>query len=133
MLLHPLHAGEGFLSELWLHINDLDIRQAIFVATNPAIMFGYGFIATRVAPLLPVRLPTLTGAFAFFMLCAMTHLDQVIHTLGDQSESWGEISREEHMLLIHIPQAVAVWIFATGFFLDLRALRRERHTSDPAG
>lgn len=103
-----------------------------FIAANLVIAAGYGFIALRVLPLFPIRLPSKVGAVAFFLLCASTHVDQLYHTLGDQTEQWGEIVHSWHMQIIHVPQAVAVWVFAIGFFLDLRRLQAERGTTDAA-
>ncbi len=111
---------------------DLDWQQWLFVLSNLAIVGGYGFIAFRVAPLFPVRAVARYGAFAFFVLCASTHADQIYHTLTDRHEEWGWIASSLHMLVIHIPQSFAVWVFAIGFMIDLRRLRRERHTTDPA-
>lgn len=111
---------------------DLEPKQLLFCFTNALIVAGYGFVAVRVTPLLPVRKLTRYGATAFFLLCALTHMDQIVHTLGDRSETWGQISQEAHMLFIHVPQGLAVWVFAIGFFLDLDRLRRERKTVRPA-
>lgn len=111
---------------------DLEPKQMLFVFSNAAIVAGYGFVAVRVTPVLPVRKLTRYGATAFFLLCALTHMDQIVHTLGDRSETWGHITQQGHMLFIHVPQAVAVWIFAIGFFLDLDRLRRERKSVAPA-
>lgn len=107
-------------------------RELLFVASNVFIALGYGFIAFRVLPLFPIRLPSAVGAVAFFLLCASTHVDQVYHTLDDKTETWGEIVNSWHMLLIHVPQALAVWVFAIGFFVDLRRLRAERGTTNAA-
>lgn len=106
-------------------MSHLGVDQWVLVVANSAIVTGYTFIALRVAPLLPVRLPSLVGAFTFFWLCALTHTDLIVHTLFTPDDTWGHISREDYMLLIHVPQAVAVWVFALGFLSDLRMLRRK--------
>ena len=122
----PLDAG------IHPHLPDLTWQHIAFMASNVAILAGYTFVAFKVTPLLPVADITRWGSLAFFLFCASTHADQVLHTLGDHDETWGEIAAEWHMLLIHVPQAVAVWVFALGFFVDLRRLREERHTTEAA-
>ncbi len=107
-------------------------RQVLFVVSNLFIMAGYVFVAFRVLPLFPIRLVSKAGSVSFFLLCASTHGDQLYHTLTDQTETWGEISGSVHMLVIHVPQAIAVWVFAVGFFRDLRRLAEERQTTAPA-
>lgn len=111
---------------------DISFRQMLFCFANACIVAGYGFVAIRVVPLLPVRAITRYGAMVFFLMCALTHMDQIVHTLGNQSETWGEISGQAHMLFIHLPQALAVWVFAVGFFLDLDRLRQERRSTSVA-
>lgn len=99
-------------------------REFTFVASNIAICIGYSFVALFVVPLLPVQALTRAGALAFFLLCGLTHAEMVIHTFASQHEKWGLILREDHMLIVHVLQAISVAIFATGFFRDLTALKK---------
>lgn len=98
--------------------------QSFFVASNFVIFLGYVFIATFVAKRLMVRPVTLIGAIVFFTTCGLTHLDQVIHTVFYRNERWSTIASSPHMLWIHGVQAIAVWVFAVGFSLDLIALHK---------
>lgn len=106
--------------------------QTLFVACNAIIVLGYVFVALRVTMVLPVRLVTRVAAVAFFFLCAATHFDLIAHTLTDQADTWETITNEPHMWIIHLPQAIAVWVFVVGLYADLRALRDERGTVQPA-
>lgn len=113
---------------LWDHLEALAASQVWFVIENVFILTGYLFVAIKVAPILPVRLITRVGAVAFFMTCAFTHVEQVLHTLYSRGTPWGELASDVHMQFVHIPQAIAVWTFVSFFYFDLKRLRFERGT-----
>lgn len=92
----------------------------LFVASNLAITLGYVFLATVVVPRVTARLPrTRYGGIAFFLLCGMHHLENVGHVLFQPTEPVAEVMLSLHMLLIDIPQAIAVWCFVTGLYLEM--------------
>lgn len=105
---------------------------AQFVVANVVIAFGYVFFAANVIKLLPVRGRTKVAGAAFFALCAATHLDMNYHLLFEPSEGMLDAAPRLHMQLIHVPQAFAIWAFVLLFFADMRALAKQRGTTDPA-
>lgn len=93
---------------------------ALFIASNIVIVLGYMFLAAVVVPRMTVRLHrTRYGGIVFFLTCAMTHLDMVYHYVFASDEPIGQVYSEWHMLVIHVPQALAVWAFVTGLYLEL--------------
>lgn len=91
-----------------------------FVLSNLAITMGYVFLAAVVIPRITVRLHrTRWGGIGFFLLCGLHHLDNVFHFLLQGTDRIDHIFVEWHMLLIDVPQAVCVWAFVTGLYIEL--------------
>lgn len=95
-----------------------DTGQFAFAAENLAIMLAYILFGWKIIPLLPLRTVTTWAGRAFFALCALTHLENVLHTYGKLEFMW----ETWHSQLIHGLQAIAVWVFFTGFFADVKVL-----------
>lgn len=96
------------------------IRQVLFVVSNLTIVLGYLFMAAVVVPRVTIHLArTRIGGVGFFMLCGLHHLDNVLHFLQSPKVGVGELYVELHMLLIDVPQAVFVWMFVTGLYVEL--------------
>lgn len=93
-----------------------------FVISNLGIFLGYGFIAAKVMPLLPVRKITYLAGTGFFFTCGLTHLEHVIHSFLPPETAYLTV----HSQIIHLTQVVFVWVFAMGFFADVKALLRQR-------
>lgn len=98
----------------------MSVFDILFVAANLIIFLGYVFVAAVVVPRVTMRLKrTRWGGVVFFLTCGLTHLDMVYHYVFAESERIGDVYSEWHMLLIHVPQAIAVWAFVTGLYLEL--------------
>lgn len=98
----------------------LDVRGVLFVLSNIVITLGYVFLAAFVVPRVTVRLQrTKIGGVGFFLLCGLHHLDNVGHYLFQSNLSVGSVYTEFHMLIIDVPQAVCVWLFVTGLYIEL--------------
>ena len=96
----------------------------LFGIANVSIMLGYLYVVVRVAPYFKVDANAKIGAIAFFFTCALTHLHQAVHAFTNDNimiEDLGSL----HMLLIHTPQAFAIWLFVIG-------LRRSAITPPPS-
>ena len=104
---------------------DLPFQAWVFIVCNVVIFSAYAFVAVFIAPLFPVRMPALVGAFGFFLFCGLTHFDMVFHTLFYRDRMWGDLVLDAHMLMVHIPQAIFVVVIARGFFKDLSDLRNK--------
>lgn len=94
-----------------------------FALSNLAIVAGYAFIAVRVAPLFMRRVgvglwSTRLGGVAFFVLCGATHLWIALAGMSDQHMGC-EMATSTHMQVVHTAQAVAVWAFVIGLYLEL--------------
>lgn len=96
------------------------MRDVLFVASNLAIVLGYFFLAAFVVPRTTVRLHrTRIGGTGFFLLCGLHHLENVAHVLFENHEQVGHVMTSTHMLLIDVPQAICVWMFVTGLYLEM--------------
>ncbi len=93
----------------------------LFVFANLAITAGYIYLAFAVVPKLKVTLlRTKVGGIGFFLLCGLTHLllalapayDTGHTTSAESASSWV-------MLAVHLPQAVAVWLFVSGLYIEV--------------
>ena len=91
---------------------DIPLQAWVFIVCNVVIFSSYAFVAVFIAPLFPVRMPALVGAFGFFLFCGLTHFDMVFHTLFYRDRMWGDLVLDAHMLMVHIPQAIFVVVFA---------------------
>lgn len=98
----------------------LDVAGSLFVLSNVIITLGYVFLAAFVVPRVTVRLHrTRLGGVGFFLLCGLHHLDNVFHYLFQSQLPVGQVYTELHMLLIDVPQAICVWMFVTGLYIEL--------------
>lgn len=91
-----------------------------FVIANVGIAVGYIFLAAIVMPRITIRLwQTRVGSIGFFTLCGLHHLDNVFHLLLQRNETVGHIYVQAHMLLIDVPQAICVYLFVIGLYIEL--------------
>lgn len=96
------------------------MRTVLFVVSNIGITLGYVFLAAVVVPRVTVRLRrTRIGGVGFFLLCGLHHLEGVAHVLFETDEGVGKVMLSNHMLLIDVPQAIFVWMFVTGLYLEM--------------
>jgi hypothetical protein len=109
------------------------LLQLVFILANVVIACGYGFVAAKILPKIQVTLlRTKIGGVAFLTLCGATHLDMAYHTLFAHDMTFAEMATSWHMLAIHVPQAVAVWLFVTGLYIEVGSWAIPRHPNDPA-
>lgn len=92
--------------------------MTIFVLCNIGIAAGYFYAAIAVMPKVQAALlRTKIGGVVFFATCGLTHLELAFHAVA------GEISISDfssaHMIIIHLVQMVAVWVFLTGLYREL--------------
>lgn len=99
---------------------DHPIALFLFVLVNITITLGYVFLAATVVPKVPVTLvQTKVGGVGFFLLCGLTHTDMALSALFHPEMTMGEMATSWHMLAIHIPQAICVWLFVTGLYIEV--------------
>jgi hypothetical protein len=93
----------------------------LFVAANLAITAGYFLLAFAVVPQVRIQLlRTKIGGIGFFLTCGLTHANMALQSVINHDHmSMAEMAVQWHMLAIHIPQAVAVWLFVTGIFIEM--------------
>jgi hypothetical protein len=107
-----------------------------FALTNLAIVAGYLFIAVTVAPLFMKRVgvslwTTRLGGIAFFLLCGATHLWIAMAGMSDQHMGC-EMATSTTMQIVHTAQAVAVWAFVIGLYVELTDVAwQSRETRTP--
>lgn len=94
-----------------------------FAIENLVITAGYVFMAVKVAPLFMRKFgvrywATKAGGIGFFLLCGLTHADMARAALFGGGMGH-DMAAELHMHLIHGPQAVAVWMFVVGLYVEL--------------
>lgn len=93
------------------------IPLAVFVVANALIVAGYVFIGVMVVPNATARLArTRVGGIFFFLLCASTHADMAYRAFADPAE--GAHATSPIMLTTHVAQALAVWAFVTGLYIE---------------
>jgi hypothetical protein len=110
------------------------LLQFVFVLTNIVIACGYVFVATKILPKIQVTLlRTKIGGVMFLSLCGATHLDMAYHALFEHGMTFAEMATSWHMLAIHIPQAVAVWLFVTGLYIEVGSWAIPRHAATGGG
>lgn len=98
----------------------MSTRELLFIVSNVGITLGYIFMAAVVVPRVTLHLKrTRYGGIGFFLLCGLHHLDGVFHVIFQSTVPVGQVMVEWHMLLIDIPQAISVWAFVTGLYLEL--------------
>ncbi|MEO6159142.1 MAG: hypothetical protein ABIQ39_16110 [Ilumatobacteraceae bacterium] len=92
----------------------------LFVVSNLTITAGYVFLAFAVVPRVTVRLRrTKIGGIGFFLLCGLHHADNVFHYMYQGNETVSRVFAQLHMILIDVPQAIFVWMFVTGLYIEL--------------
>lgn len=93
---------------------------ALFVASNAIIMLGYVFLAAFVVPKSTARLRmTRIGGVGFFTTCGLHHLDNLLHYVLTPDLPVADAMTELHMLVVDVPQAVFVWMFVIGLYVEL--------------
>ncbi len=114
------------------------VADWLFALENFTITAGYLFVAARVAPLFLRKVgvgywSTRIGGIGFFLLCGLTHLQHGLMALFGGSGK--DMAAEPVSHLIHAPQAVAVWMFVIGLYLELTdvnwTLREPRAPGSP--
>lgn len=97
-----------------------DFITFLFAFANLAITAGYLYLALMVMPKVTLTMRmTKIGGIGFFLLCGLTHLEMAGHAMLGPDETFGEMARSLHMLVIHLPQSIAVWMFVTGLYIEL--------------
>lgn len=92
----------------------------LFALANLTITLGYIYLALVVLPRIRVTLlQTKIGGVGFFLLCGLTHTDMALTALFDPDMSMGAMATSWHALAIHLPQAVCVWLFVTGLYIEV--------------
>lgn len=100
--------------------NENSFALFLFVLANLAITLGYLYLAFTVVPKVPVTLKrTKIGGTGFFVLCGLTHTDMALSALFHSSMTLGQMMTSWHMLGIHVPQAICVWLFVTGLYIEV--------------
>lgn len=98
----------------------MNTSEFLFVVSNLTITLGYVFMAAVVVPRVTVHLGrTRWGGIGFFLTCGLHHLDNVYHLLFQGSARVQDVFPQLHMLLIDVPQAIFVWMFVTGLYVEL--------------
>ncbi len=94
----------------------------LFILSNAAIVAGYVFLAAFVVPkITAVTLKrTLIGGCGFLITCAMHHALNILHLAFFPNETIQESLHSGLMLAIDIPQAIFVWMFVTGLYVEVR-------------
>lgn len=108
----------------WYEALAYDIGQFAFAVENWGIFVAYALFAWKVIPLLPLERLTAWSGHAFFVLCALTHAENALHTYYGQGEvMW----MEWHQQLIHLLQVIAVWVFFVSFLRDVKVLMKSHN------
>ena len=90
----------------------------LFVLSNIFIVCGYFFVGLRIVPNTGVNmLRTKIGGILFFITCGITHMEMAWHAFT------GEGFTIEHMIsfpmvINHMVQALSVWMFVTGLYIE---------------
>lgn len=91
-----------------------------FAIVNVTITVGYLWLSVVVLPNLPLRLArTKIGGVGFFLLCGLTHTHMAVGVLIHPQMSVVEMATSWLSLAIHVPQAVCVWMFVTGMYIEI--------------
>lgn len=78
------------------------------------------FLALVVVPRVTVHLTrTKVGGVIFFATCGLHHLENIFHAVFQPGEPNRETMTALHMLAIDVPQALAVWLFVSGLYLEV--------------
>lgn len=105
-------------------MTDNPVMTFWYVLSNVAILGGYLFMGCFVAPRVKVAfMATKIGGALFFILCGLTHLSLSYYTLyrGPDGHGMAEagMASSPAMVLLHAAQAVAVWVFVVGLYVEL--------------
>lgn len=100
---------------------DNSLTLFIFILANVMITAGYVFLALGVVPRVAIQLTrTKIGGIGFFLLCGLTHLNMALMAvMQNNHDSYANESTSWLMLAIHIPQAICVWLFVTGIYVEI--------------
>lgn len=91
-----------------------------------AILAGYFAMGVLMSTwMLPVKrwIVTVVAAIVFFASCALTHVHDLGHAVSGEPVTPADFS-SWHMVLIHVPQAVAIWVAVVGFFYAQKYITR---------
>lgn len=83
----------------------------MIIAASYFVLAGY--VVPRFAAFKKAKLISLLkfAFLTFFMMCAMTHMEQVVHALNG-TPGFKEYASSAHMVVIHVAQAVTALIGA---------------------
>ena len=96
------------------------MSEFLFIVSNLGITAGYVFLAVMVVPRATIRMTrTRIGGIGFFLLCGLHHLENVFHLVLAPDAKVIDVFTDLHMLLIDVPQAICVWSFVTGLYLEM--------------
>lgn len=98
-------------------VKDMDYTLIFYIIANLVITAGYLFVGFKIAPAFKVSLwYTKLGGVFFFFLCGMTHLEMAYHAWATQGVFHYGIT--PLTMIIHLPQAIAVWMFVLGLYKE---------------
>jgi hypothetical protein len=111
----------------------------VFVASNVAIALAYLVLGFYVSPRFNiVGVPwgvkvTKYAMLAFFLFCAITHLEQIIHVLAEPDAQ--DFLLSWHMVVTHFLQAIAAplaaWFTAKYLLVSIRPLNEPSVNVEP--
>lgn len=94
------------------------VAYLIFFLSNVGILAGYLFVGLVIIPKAHVHLArTKWGGGIFFVACALTHAELAFHALVQGSMDVDDLL-SVHMVVIHLIQAVALWVFVSGLYVE---------------
>mgnify|MGYP001561845456 CR=1 FL=1 len=101
-------------------MNDHPFAVFLFILANVTITAGYLYVAATVVPRVQMNLlRTKIGGVGFFVLCGITHMVMAVQTLTDSPMTAVMMASSWWSLAIHIPQAICVWLFVTGLYVEI--------------
>jgi hypothetical protein len=107
------------------------LLQFLFVMANIVITGGYAFVALKIVPKINITLlRTKIGGVGFFALCGATHLHMAYSSLFETDMSFGHMATSWLSLAIHLPQAIFVWMFVTGLYIEIGSWALGRATGE---
>jgi uncharacterized membrane-anchored protein len=105
----------------------MGLATVLFIIANLVIMGGYLFVAARIAPRFKLKyLYTRVGGIFFFLLCGLTHGSMAYYAWTGDHHDW----TSWWSLLIHITQAIAVWMFVLGIYREFIVENRTARAKD---
>lgn len=101
-------------------MSDHPTLMFLFVLANVCIAAGYFFLAAFIVPSLNITMRrTKIGGAGFLALCAMTHLGMAFDGLFHSGMTMGQMATAWYVQAVHIPQAICVWLFVTGLYIEV--------------